>query len=133
MSTQLGDKAGGLLRFGITTPFRFVAKPPKEMSRSPDIIQNPSASYVLLVDGIDAISCDLNFDWSRHLPPEVPLNRKEHDKYVLQHSPDIGSTWSKDTRSFLQVLQHLLSPRYPFLLSQRHVPRIEFACIALPP
>ncbi|KAJ7291319.1 hypothetical protein C8J57DRAFT_1491814 [Mycena rebaudengoi] len=72
---KLGDKAGGLLRFGITTPFRFVTKPPKEMSRSPDIIQNPSASIFclrvipsfFLRDMYRALSLPAS-----HCPPKTP-------------------------------------------------------------
>ncbi|KAJ7288486.1 hypothetical protein C8J57DRAFT_1280412 [Mycena rebaudengoi] len=76
---QLDDKLGGLLRYGIGVPPRLAGSLSSESSRSAD---NPNASYVLLVDGVDDSSCDLSFDWSRHLPPEVPLDRKEHDKML---------------------------------------------------
>jgi hypothetical protein len=42
-----------------------------------------NASYVLLIDGVDEAACDLNLDWSRHLPKEVHIDRREHDKSVF--------------------------------------------------
>ncbi|KAJ6625099.1 hypothetical protein B0H10DRAFT_654938 [Mycena sp. CBHHK59/15] len=79
---KLDDRLGGILRHGITTPYRFAPKPPNSESRAKDDVENPIASYKLLVDGADATDHDLNFDWSRYLPLEVPLNRKEHDRIL---------------------------------------------------
>ncbi|KAJ7291292.1 hypothetical protein C8J57DRAFT_1113157 [Mycena rebaudengoi] len=81
---QLDDKVGGLLRHGLTIPFRDTApiNSSNEPSRSPEPVHGPNTSYILLVDGIDDSACEPSFDWSRHLPPEVPLNRKEHDKIL---------------------------------------------------
>jgi hypothetical protein len=39
-------------------------------------------AYTLL-DGANEAHYDPNFDWSRHLPPEVKLDRQEHDRYVI--------------------------------------------------
>jgi hypothetical protein len=58
---------------------------PEEVSRIVEI-QNPNASYVLLVEGADLSDSQLEVDWSRHLPPQVALDRKEHDKFVLYQS-----------------------------------------------
>jgi len=37
---------------------------------------------VLLVDGVDESNYNPDFDWSRHLPPEIFLERREHDKLL---------------------------------------------------
>ncbi|KAJ7130304.1 fungal-specific transcription factor domain-containing protein [Mycena epipterygia] len=80
---KLDDNLGGLLVHGITAPFRFGNRPPNEVSRiTPDVFENPNASYVLLVDGVDVADAHPHIDWSRHLPPEVALDRKEHDKII---------------------------------------------------
>jgi Fungal specific transcription factor domain len=43
----------------------------------------PDDTYVLLVDGVPSSSYNPAFDWSRHLAPNVPLDRPTHDKFVL--------------------------------------------------
>jgi hypothetical protein len=84
-SLKLEDR--DLVFYGIAAPFRFAAENendlPSRSTRFPGIDQNPKSRYVLLVDGIDESYCNPDFDWSRHLPPEVPLERKEHDQFVL--------------------------------------------------
>ncbi|KAJ7722521.1 hypothetical protein B0H16DRAFT_1600395 [Mycena metata] len=42
--------------------------------------ERPSASYILLVDGVEEAQSYV--DWSRYLPAEVTLTRKEHDKIL---------------------------------------------------
>jgi hypothetical protein len=32
---------------------------------------------------VDEFACDLDIDWSRYLPREVRIDRREHDKYVF--------------------------------------------------
>ena len=80
--TQL--KENGIVRHhGPTAVFRFEkielprAAPP---SRFPALAKNPDATYVLLTDGVPDDHYNPDFDWSRHLPSVVPLNRRSHDK-----------------------------------------------------
>ncbi|KAJ6613617.1 hypothetical protein B0H10DRAFT_1917196 [Mycena sp. CBHHK59/15] len=81
---KLDDRVGGVLRHGITAPFRFATRSPHPVPRSPKFVENGSlkSTYVLLVDGMDVSGYDPDFDWSRHLPPDVTLRRKEHDKIL---------------------------------------------------
>lgn len=36
--------------------------------------------YILLVDPVSEVHYDPNFDWARHLPSAVPLDRRSHDR-----------------------------------------------------
>ncbi|KAJ7028673.1 hypothetical protein C8F04DRAFT_50712 [Mycena alexandri] len=74
-------RLGGLLRHGITAPFRFLGRLPNEVSQTTEVI-DPNASYILLVDGVDESQAHPDIDWSRHLPSGVLLDRKEHDKVL---------------------------------------------------
>jgi hypothetical protein len=47
------------------------------------MVDKPGACYVLQLDGVDVSQTHPDIDWSRYLPPEVHLGRREHDKYVL--------------------------------------------------
>ncbi|KAJ7255438.1 hypothetical protein B0H12DRAFT_532694 [Mycena haematopus] len=49
-------------------------------SRVSEVVEDPTASYVLQVDGVDISRSHPDIDWSRHLPPEVAMERREHDK-----------------------------------------------------
>ncbi|KAJ7028678.1 hypothetical protein C8F04DRAFT_963733 [Mycena alexandri] len=60
-------RLGGLLRHGITAPFRFLGRLPNEVSQTTEVI-DPNASYILLVDGVDESQAHPDIDWSRHLP-----------------------------------------------------------------
>ncbi|KAJ7056964.1 hypothetical protein C8F01DRAFT_1256905 [Mycena amicta] len=71
---------GKLLANGITAPFRFMASTTEEPTAAPLDVSNES--YVLLVDGVDEEDAHPGIDWSRYLPPEVPLDRREHDKII---------------------------------------------------
>ncbi|KAJ7291285.1 hypothetical protein C8J57DRAFT_213548 [Mycena rebaudengoi] len=75
---KLDDKRGSQ-QYGNATPAQL---PQNERSGSRDIDDNVNASYVLLIDGVDEAACDLNLDWSRHLPKEVHIDRREHDKIL---------------------------------------------------
>jgi hypothetical protein len=46
------------------------------------IAENPDATSVLLVDDVDVSHYNPDFDWSRHLPSNVHLDRKSHDEFV---------------------------------------------------
>ncbi|KAJ7028670.1 hypothetical protein C8F04DRAFT_1289671 [Mycena alexandri] len=78
---QLDDRSGGLLLHGITAPVRFDSQTHNEVSQRPEIRQ-PDTSYILFVDSMDIAHCHPNIEWSRHLPPEVSLDRREHDKIL---------------------------------------------------
>ncbi|KAJ6588295.1 fungal-specific transcription factor domain-containing protein [Mycena capillaripes] len=78
---KLDDRLGGLLLHGVTAPFRFGNRPPNEVARIPKVVENPD-TYVLQVDGVDISQSHPDIDWSRHLPPEVPMDRKQHDKIL---------------------------------------------------
>ncbi|KAJ7721047.1 hypothetical protein B0H16DRAFT_1699809 [Mycena metata] len=77
-SLKLDDRAGGLFIHGITLPVRLDSQ---EVSQPPESRQ-PDASYILCVDDMDIAHCHPNIDWSRHLPPEVSLDRREHDEIL---------------------------------------------------
>jgi hypothetical protein len=62
---------------------RFGTRLPPEVTPVAPVVENPNRSYVLLVDGVDTTGYDPDFDWSRYLPCEVPLKRREHDKCVF--------------------------------------------------
>ncbi|KAJ7159997.1 fungal-specific transcription factor domain-containing protein [Mycena crocata] len=76
---KFDNNLGNLLLHGITTPLRFNSRPPSEVLRVMELPEDPIDSYVLLLDG--ATFPD-PLDWSRHLPPEVALDRCEHDKIL---------------------------------------------------
>ncbi|KAF7293010.1 Zn(2)-C6 fungal-type domain-containing protein [Mycena indigotica] len=79
---KLDGKFGGqLLHNGITTPLRYTPSdelPPVKLS-APNL---PTQSYVLLVDRVNEKNAHPEIDWSRYLPPEVSLDRREHDKII---------------------------------------------------
>ncbi|KAJ7507135.1 hypothetical protein B0H11DRAFT_2318641 [Mycena galericulata] len=67
----------------MTSPYQFSHRLPHEVSRITNVVEKSHTSYVLLVDGVDPCDADPQIDWSRYLPPEVPLDRRKHDKCVL--------------------------------------------------
>ncbi|KAJ7704459.1 fungal-specific transcription factor domain-containing protein [Mycena rosella] len=77
---KLDDNFGGPLVHGMT--FRFRGRPPNEVSKITciDAFEEPNACYVLLVDGADVSGPSQDVDWSRNLPLEMRLERKEHDR-----------------------------------------------------
>lgn len=52
-------------------------------SRFSVLAENSDETYVLLVNGVQSSNYNPAFDWSRHLAPNVPLDRPSHDKFVL--------------------------------------------------
>ncbi|KAJ7253019.1 fungal-specific transcription factor domain-containing protein [Mycena haematopus] len=90
---KLDDRLGRLILHGITSsPFRFGHKPATEVSRIPEVLPNPDATYVLQLDGVDISQTHPNIDWSRYLPPEIALDRREHDK-ILDLSFKFFTMW----------------------------------------
>jgi hypothetical protein len=77
---KLGEQ--DLQLYGSTSIFQYAPQDPDRRSRFPEIIEKTSQCYVLLVEGVDDSAYNPDFDWSRHLPPEVPIDRREHDRYV---------------------------------------------------
>ncbi|KAJ7201053.1 hypothetical protein GGX14DRAFT_658872 [Mycena pura] len=67
-----------------TQRLKAIVPPSSETPPTPDApaVDNPHASYVLLVDGVDEAHAHPDIDWSRHLPATVGLDRKEHDKIL---------------------------------------------------
>ncbi|KAJ6588309.1 hypothetical protein B0H19DRAFT_203041 [Mycena capillaripes] len=90
---KLDDRLGGLLLHGVTAPFRFGNRFPNEVARIPKVVENPDTAYVLQVDGVDISQSHPDIDWSRHLPPEVPMDRKQHDK-ILDLSFKFFAMWA---------------------------------------
>jgi hypothetical protein len=74
------ESYGSLQLYGSTSIFQYSPKDPNVKSRFPEIIENTNLCYVLLVPGVDDSHYNPDFDWARYLPPEVPLDRREHDR-----------------------------------------------------
>ncbi|KAF8152932.1 hypothetical protein B0H34DRAFT_677166 [Crassisporium funariophilum] len=77
------EEGGQILHHEITSPFRFDHPESfQQASRFPALADNPDATYVLMVDGVKESDRNYNpdFDWSRHLPSAVPLDRRSHDR-----------------------------------------------------
>ncbi|KAK7024943.1 Zn(2)-C6 fungal-type domain-containing protein [Favolaschia claudopus] len=80
---KLDDRLGNLVLHGVTSSaFRFGDRPPSEVLRHSEVVANPDATYVLQLDGVDVSETHPDIDWSRHLPTEVVLDRREHDKLL---------------------------------------------------
>ncbi|KAJ7764610.1 hypothetical protein DFH07DRAFT_916850 [Mycena maculata] len=79
---KLDDNLGALLLHGITSPFQFGNRLPHEVWRLTYVTEKSPASYVLLLDGVEASGASPDIDWSRYLPLEVTMDRKEHDKIL---------------------------------------------------
>ncbi|KAK7042485.1 Zn(2)-C6 fungal-type domain-containing protein [Favolaschia claudopus] len=76
---KLDDSIGNLVLHGVpTSPFRFRAKVAGEASNLAEVVAGSDATYILQLDGVNVSQPEI--EWSRHLPSEVILNRREHDK-----------------------------------------------------
>ncbi|KAF7360526.1 Zn(2)-C6 fungal-type domain-containing protein [Mycena venus] len=89
--SQLDDRSGGLLLNVIAAPT--ITGGMNTTPRVQQVVENPNASYVLQVEGIDVSRSHPKIDWSRHLPPDVILERREHDK-VLDLSFKFLTMWT---------------------------------------
>ncbi|KAJ7367181.1 fungal-specific transcription factor domain-containing protein [Mycena albidolilacea] len=76
---KLDDPTDGPLLHG--GYFKVGNSPHKKVSRLPAVV-DPNASYVLQVEGVDVSQSHPDIDWSRHLPPEVAIERREHDQIL---------------------------------------------------
>ncbi|KAJ7731550.1 hypothetical protein DFH07DRAFT_755597 [Mycena maculata] len=122
-----------LLLHGITAPFRFASNPPGS-SLFPEIVRNPTASHILMVDGVDGTHPNPDVDWSRYLPPQVPLDRHEHDR-VLDLCFKFFTMWCMRVvpALFLRDMhRHLSNPRSGVPPKSPHYsPMLHNALIAL--
>ncbi|KAK7042491.1 Zn(2)-C6 fungal-type domain-containing protein [Favolaschia claudopus] len=91
---KLDDRSGNLLYQAVTAPTIITSsnKPPTEIPRSPPF-DDPNATYVLQLDDVDPRETHPEIDWSRYLPSEVPLTRREHDK-ILDLSFRFFTAWT---------------------------------------
>ncbi|PPQ63888.1 hypothetical protein CVT24_010355 [Panaeolus cyanescens] len=77
------EEGGTFQHYGPTAvfrPFNYQSEPPPEARYRLPLPEDPNATYVLLVEGVDESNYNPDFDWSRHLPSAVPLDRRSHDK-----------------------------------------------------
>ncbi|KAF7360517.1 Zn(2)-C6 fungal-type domain-containing protein [Mycena venus] len=88
---KLDDRTGGLLLNGIATPT--ITGGMNAAPRVQPVFENPNASYILQVEGIAVSRSHPEIDWSRYLPPEVILERREHDK-ILDLSFKFFTMWT---------------------------------------
>ncbi|KAF8208170.1 fungal-specific transcription factor domain-containing protein [Mycena galopus ATCC 62051] len=125
---KLDDRSGGLLPHGITAPTTIsFDNPPPEISRAP-VVDNPNAFYVLQLDGVDISQTHPDIDWSRYLPPEVGIDRREHDK-ILDLSFKFFTAWAfrvvpslflRDMYRALRVSRTEQPPRTPHYSPMLH-------------
>ncbi|KAF7360527.1 Zn(2)-C6 fungal-type domain-containing protein [Mycena venus] len=87
---KLDDRSGGLLLHVIAAP---TITGTNAASRVHEVVEDPNTSYILQVEGIDVSQSHPEIDWSRHLPPDVILERREHDK-VLDLSFKFFTMWT---------------------------------------
>ncbi|KAF9078472.1 hypothetical protein BDP27DRAFT_1207043 [Rhodocollybia butyracea] len=74
-----------LVFYGNAAPFRFANHSValhNHISIIPDVEIDLGARYMLMVEGADQTHYNPNFDWSRYLPQQVVLDRKEHDRVL---------------------------------------------------
>ncbi|KAJ7628379.1 hypothetical protein FB45DRAFT_918143 [Roridomyces roridus] len=130
---KMDNDYGGLLRHGLTSPFRLLNQRNQQLP-PPEPLEYTTASYVLLVDGVNPDEASPEIDWSRHLPPEVPLDRKEHDR-ILDVSFKFFTNWCfrvvpslflKDMYAALSVPRCQQPPRTP-----QYSPMLHNALLAL--
>ncbi|KAJ7747455.1 hypothetical protein DFH07DRAFT_1062746 [Mycena maculata] len=122
-----------LLLHGITAPFRFVTKP-AGASQFPEIVQNPAASYILMIDGVDGTHLNPDVDWSRYLPSQVPLDRREHDRvldlcfkfFTMWCMRVVPALFLRDMHRYLSIPRSSVPPKTP-----HYSPMLHNALIAL--
>ncbi|KAF5392813.1 hypothetical protein D9757_000908 [Collybiopsis confluens] len=71
-----------LVLYGNAAPFRFANPKINHASIIPDVEMDLGARYMLMVEGADLAHYNPDFDWSRYLPSQVPLDRREHDRVL---------------------------------------------------
>ncbi|KAF7340810.1 Zn(2)-C6 fungal-type domain-containing protein [Mycena sanguinolenta] len=78
---QLNDSSNGPLLHGAFFRVENSFQPQLPTQRIPEVTDN-AATYVLQVEGVDISQSHPDIEWSRHLPPEVPITRREHDRIL---------------------------------------------------
>ncbi|KAF7360528.1 Zn(2)-C6 fungal-type domain-containing protein [Mycena venus] len=87
---KLDDRSGGHLHV-VAAPT--ITGGTNTAPRVQQVVENPNASYILQVEGVDVSQSHPEIDWSRHLPPEVILERREHD-IILDLSFKFFTMWT---------------------------------------
>ncbi|KAF8624671.1 hypothetical protein AX17_007002 [Amanita inopinata Kibby_2008] len=109
---KLKFEAGNLFSYGNLAAFRFASEESTILQTSP--IDTPDKTYSLMIDGAHIPNQDYDFDWSRHLPSIVPLERGEHDR-ILDLFFKFFTSWC------LRIVPSLfLRDMYRSLSSPRH-------------
>ncbi|KAJ7628398.1 hypothetical protein FB45DRAFT_918185 [Roridomyces roridus] len=132
---KLNENLGALMLHGLTSPWHFTDKLPREViSTKPPVENSLNTAYVLWVNDINASESDLRIDWSRHLPPEVPLDRREHDK-ILDLTFKFLTMWGQRVvpSLFLRDMHRALSvpPSEPPPVTPHYSPMLHNALLAL--
>ncbi|KAJ7178079.1 hypothetical protein C8R46DRAFT_1329048 [Mycena filopes] len=122
-SLKLNTSLGLVLR-GFTRPERNNAA----VVRIPEGEPDADASYVFLVEGVNIADAHPNIDWSRYLPPEVTLTRREHDKildlsfkfFIIWCLRVVPSLFLRDMYRALSVPRSHPAPRTPHYSPMLH-------------
>ena len=88
-------------------------KDPERASDSRKVAEETSLSYVLALNG----PADPHFDWSRYLPVEATLWKKEHDRNVVplpEHPADEVNRRLQVSLSFFQIFRIVVLPGSAF-------------------
>ncbi|KAF8216722.1 hypothetical protein K438DRAFT_1925784 [Mycena galopus ATCC 62051] len=97
---------------------------PSKPAKIPEVFENPTASYVLQVDGVDISQSHPDIDWSRHLPPEVAMDRREHDQILERgsklHNVFLPPVFFRDMYRALSVPQSEEPPATPHYSPMLH-------------
>jgi len=120
--------------YGPTSIYQFMPKVSQHVSRSREVVKNPSGRYVLDVDGVDESDINPHLDWSRYLPSEVNLDRKEHDKLLdLLFKFITSSCFRVVPALFLRdMYRALIVPRsQPSSMTPHYSPALHNALIAV--
>ncbi|KAJ7081330.1 hypothetical protein B0H15DRAFT_467886 [Mycena belliarum] len=125
---KFDDNLDGLVLHGITAPLRFGSKPLSKVLRITEVVETHDATYILHIDGVTLPDSQLELDWSRHLPPEVALDRAEHDnilglafKFLTPFSLAIvPSLFLRDMYRALSAPRSQIPPRTPHYSPMLH-------------
>ncbi|KAK7042484.1 Zn(2)-C6 fungal-type domain-containing protein [Favolaschia claudopus] len=78
---KLDDRIGNVVLHDVPS-MTFGNKIFSEAPRLPEEIVNSAATYVLQLEDVDVSQTHPEIEWSRHLPPQVTLSRREHDEIL---------------------------------------------------
>ncbi|KAK7048576.1 Zn(2)-C6 fungal-type domain-containing protein [Favolaschia claudopus] len=102
---KLGDPNDDPLLYGayFRVDYEPETQPPRKESS-----EHTAQTYVLQLEGVDVADTHPAIDWSRYLPPDVVLERKEHDK-VLDLAFHFHTMFPIVTSLFLRDMYQALS------------------------